>query len=228
MVDPYVWSGSTVLRNLAGITDQQTLDIVERETVLQRLREGCPSGAFDRQHLQAIHHHLFQDMYEWAGQVRTLNISKGVSHFIPHQYIDTGLADVHQRLEAANCLRGLDADRFAAQAGEIIGDVNYVHPFREGNGRTQIEYLRQLGAQAGHMIELKAFDRDRWIEASVLANAGTYAPMAEEIRMAIVSDRERQRVDEAAERERVAQAYRERMEAARSAHRERGDRDRER
>lgn len=64
------------------------------------------------------------------------------------------MADIHRRLEAATYLHGLSRENFAAQAGQIIGDVNYVHPFREGNGRTQLHYLKQLAAQAGHAIDL--------------------------------------------------------------------------
>lgn len=187
--DPYVWPGSTVLRNHFGITDAHELERTEREVVNQRISEGCPSGSFDQRHLQAIHHHLFEEMYDWAGDIRTLNISKGGSHFIPHQFIQSGLADVHKRIVGANYLRNLTPEAFAITAGEIIGDVNYVHPFREGNGRTQLEYLRQLGERAGQTIDLAAIDPTRWIEASKRAQSRDFGPMAAEIRT-VLRDRE--------------------------------------
>jgi cell filamentation protein len=103
-----------------------------------------PSGAFDLAHLRAIHRHLFQDIYEWAGELRTVEINKGGHQFQFRRYIETGMADVHRRLVQGSFLRDLSVPEFAQQAAVIVGDVNYVHPFREGNGRTHAQYLKQL------------------------------------------------------------------------------------
>ncbi len=139
--DPYVYAGTTVLKNRLDITDADELDLMERRLVRVRLEEGVPGGEFDLAHLRAIHRHLFQDMYDWAGEIRTVEIAKGGHQFQFRQYIATGMRDVHRRLEERDFLRGLRRRDFAAAAGPIIGDVNYVHPFREGNGRTQLLYL---------------------------------------------------------------------------------------
>lgn len=136
--DPYVWPGTVVLRNRLGIRDAEKLDRVEREIVAMRRREGAPPGRFDLKHLRAIHRHLFQDVYDWAGELRTVEISKGGSQFQFVRFMEVGMADVHRRLVEAEFLRGLEPDAFARAAAEIIGDINYVHPFREGNGRTQL------------------------------------------------------------------------------------------
>jgi cell filamentation protein len=77
---------------------------------------------------------------------------------------------------------------FADKAGEIIGDINYVHPFREGNGRTQALYLEALARQAGHPIDLTRLVRESWMEASKAAHAGRYGPFADCIRAALVSE----------------------------------------
>lgn len=98
------------------------------------------------------------------------------------------MADVHRRIVAANFLKGLSARAFADKAGEIIGDINYVHPFREGNGRTQALYLEALARQAGHPIDLTRIVREGWIEASKAAHAGRYAPFADCIHAALVSE----------------------------------------
>ena len=74
-----------------------------------------------------------------------MEIAKDSQQFQPRGYIETGMADVHQRLREQNFLSDRSAEVFAKAAGHIMGDVNYVHPFREGNGRTQLVYLRQLG-----------------------------------------------------------------------------------
>ena len=112
--------------------------------MVQRTRRRVPSGAFDLAHLRAIHRHLFQDIYEWAGELRTVEINKGGHQFQFRRYIETGMADVHRRLVQGSFLRDLSVPEFAQQAAVIVGDVNYVHPFREGNGRTHAQYLKQL------------------------------------------------------------------------------------
>jgi cell filamentation protein len=183
--DPYTYPGSFVLRNRFGIIDGALLDHTEREQVMQRAAEVIPKGRFDLAHLRAIHRHLFQDVYEWAGEVRTVEIAKGGHQFQFRRYIETGMADVHRRLEGANYLRGLSRAAFAAAAATIIGDVNYVHPFREGNGRTQLYYLEQLAEQAGHKLDLSQLDPGRWIAASKAAHNGGYKPMSDEIERAL-------------------------------------------
>jgi cell filamentation protein len=170
-----------VLRNKLGLTDAAELDQVERTLVLTRLEDGVPTGGFDLRHLQAIHHHLFQDLYEWAGELRTVEIAKGGNHFQPRRFIETGMADVHGRLVKADFLRGLKRADFATEAAKIIGDVNYVHPFREGNGRAQLAYLRQLGEQAGHKLDPRRLDPKLWIDASRASHDGDYAPMRDQI-----------------------------------------------
>jgi cell filamentation protein len=143
--DPYVLPGSTVLRNKLGATTADALDRVERRLVVQRAREGMPTGDFDLDHLRSIHRHLFQDVYAWAGEVRTVEISKDGSQFQFRRFIGTGMADVHRRLAQSNFLRGLSAVDFAAAAGTALGDVNYVHPFRDGNGTRPVAVPRPPG-----------------------------------------------------------------------------------
>jgi cell filamentation protein len=142
--DPYLYPGTSVLRNRLGTTDPDYLDKQERALVALRMRRDVPRGTFDLKHLRAIHRHLFQDVYDWAGELRTVEISKGRQQFQFRKFIETGMADVHGRLERSRFLKGRTAAAFAAQAAVILGDINYIHPFREGNGRTQLQYLKQL------------------------------------------------------------------------------------
>lgn len=165
--DPYVYPGSTVLKNKFGIRDQGALETIEREYVVLRMLGGLPNPkTFDLAHLQALHRHLFQDVYKWAGDVRTVEIAKEGHRFQFRAYIATGMADVQRRLAARDFLRGLSAAEFSGGAAEIVGDVNYVHPFREGNGRTQLQYLKQLGEFAGHDVDLTRLDPVSWLQAS--------------------------------------------------------------
>jgi len=176
--DPYVYPGTRCLINKLGIIDAVGLDAMERRLVIQRAREGVPAGNFDLSHLCAIHKHLFQDIYDWAGEVRTVEISKGKDQFQFKRFITTGMADVHRRIVASDYLRGLSAEEFSRKASEIMGDINYVHPFREGNGRAQLQYLKQLAEQAGHPIDLTRFPSEGWIGASRAAHQGDYGPLA--------------------------------------------------
>lgn len=142
-----------VLKNKLGLIDPAALDRYERRSVVQRIDEGIPAGNFDLAHLRAIHRHLFQDVYDWAGD-----------------------------------LKGLSARAFADKTGEIIGDINYVHPFREGNGRTQALYLEALAGQAGHAINLTRIVRGNWLEASKGAQGGRYERFGDCIHAALVAE----------------------------------------
>lgn len=190
-LDPYIYPGTSILRNRLGIFDSSKLDRIERRLVADRIAEGVPTGAFDLTHLRAIHRHLFQDVYDWAGELRTVEIFKGGNQFQFRQYIQTGMADVHRRLVRAGFLERLPVGEFAREAGIIIGDINYIHPFREGNGRTQAQYLKQLGERAGHRIDLKRLDPIVWIEASKASHSADYKLMADVIRGAIIRPSDR-------------------------------------
>lgn len=174
-----------VLKNKLEIRDADQLDRAERLFVAQRALEEFPNGNFDLAHLCAIHRHLFQDVFEWAGKVRTVEISKSGSQFQFRQFIETGMTDVHRRIKTHNYLRNLPADQFADLAGEIMGDINYVHPFREGNGRTQLYFYKQLAEHAGHEIDLTQLDKAVWMAASKQAHDGNYTPMGICLRLTI-------------------------------------------
>lgn len=183
--DPYVYRGTSVLKNKFGIRDADKLDFHEREIVAQRIRQIVPSGSFDLPHLCAIHRHLFQDVYDWAGKVRTIDIAKGGNQFQAMRFVAAGMADIHRRLTEKHFLSSLAPEDFAREAGTILGDLNYVHPFREGNGRTQLQYLKQLAERAGHRIDLTKFDPEQWHEASRSAHWANYDAMARAIAAAL-------------------------------------------
>ncbi len=184
--DPYVYPGTSILKNKFGIQDGSALDRVERRYVTQRIIEGAPSGNFDLAHLRVIHRHLFQDIYDWAGQLRTVEIGKDGQPFMLRRFIESGMSDVHRRLVESRYLRNLPLEMFAHQAGTILGDVNHIHPFREGNGRTQLQYLKQLGEKAGHPIDLARLPAKQWIEASRKANETDYTLMRDCIAEALI------------------------------------------
>ena len=124
---------------------------------------------------------MFQDIYEWAGEFRRVDIAK-TDWFLPYVRIETGFRDIYKRLTEQKFLTDLNPNRFSEKASVILGDLNYAHPFREGNGRTQIQYFKLICQYAGHPIDLTKMSRDSWIDASIQVTRGNYAPMATDIR----------------------------------------------
>ena len=183
--DPYVYPGTSILKNKFDIRDAAAFDETERELVAQRLTQNIPSGNFDLEHLKSIHRHLFQDLYSWAGEIRTVEISRDGHQFQFRQYIETGMADVDRRLAEEHYFQGCKPAAFARKAAGIIGDINYVHPFRDGNGRTQLQYLKQLGERAGRIVDLSLLQKNSWIEASKEAHQARYDGMSRCIEAAL-------------------------------------------
>lgn len=153
-----------VLRNKLGIRDAQELERQERLLVADRAVEGVPKGNFDLNHLKAIHGHLFQDLYDWAGQVRRVEMRKFYWYEEPSK-IEASVAKAHTQLAERGFLKGLKRPEFAHEASALIRDINFAHPFREGNGRTLIQYLNQLAPQAGHRIDIKRVEPEQWNRA---------------------------------------------------------------
>ncbi len=154
--DPYLDEHSEVLRNRLGITDQAELDRVEATFSLVRayeLLEKPVAGNFDLAHLQAIHKRLFGDVYEWAGEIRTVDISKGQTRFANFQQIESYAPEITRPLQREQLLRGLNIDTFSERAGHYLGELNVLHPFREGNGRATREFVGQLARGAGYAVD---------------------------------------------------------------------------
>jgi len=185
--DDYYYPGTDVLRNKLGIQDKEELERTERRLVDQRMRQGCPEGNFDLAHLEAIHRHLFQDVYEWAGQLRTVDMYKSApGEFKPPDRIEMAVHGAHELAVQTDFLRDMNVWEFSDKAAQIIGDINQAHPFREGNGRTQFEFLEQLGERAGHNVDTTRIERAAWSKASIDASQGNYGAMNDQIRAAIV------------------------------------------
>jgi cell filamentation protein len=153
--DPYVYPGTSILRNFAELRDAERLDRFESDHCFARLLELYEkpvSLGFGLKHLQQIHRHLFQDVYAWAGEFRTVNMAKGNSFFARPEYIIPELQKVLDRLASERFLRGTESQGFCERAAYFFGEMNAVHSFREGNGRAQREFLRELAVEAGYEL----------------------------------------------------------------------------
>ena len=165
--DPYLHPDTGTLRNRLGLTDHASLAQAERLLSHARGREAARMAfPFDAEGYRAIHEHLFQDLYEWAGQDRTVNVEKGGRLFIHAPYVTDGLSAAFKDLAAHNQLRGLSAEDFFDRLGHHINELHGVHPFRDGNGRVLRLHAFQLAREAGHPIRIATIDRQTWMDAT--------------------------------------------------------------
>ncbi len=162
-IDPdytYTDPKTGVMRNLAGVSDHDTLLLIESGAVTKRMAElwAKPLKIKDSSSLLVIHHHLFQDVYAWAGKIRTVEISKGGTPFFSLGYFHRAFPYIDSLIAE---YRKIDKDNKPALAhklAEILDHINFLHPFREGNGRTQREFLRLLALDKGLELNLNPPD----------------------------------------------------------------------
>ena len=192
MTDPYL-DGRWVLRNLLGIADAERLQQAEADFTKLRLFEleqgSAVNGAFDSNHLRALHRSLFQDIYAWAGLTRGDEIElggrrivspalliKGQTKFETSPRVNASLERVLESV-AERGLRGLSVAEFSRRSADLLTDLNRVHPFREGNGRTQRVFLSLLARDAGHPLVWDVVSQERMIAAITRCSRGERAPM---------------------------------------------------
>jgi len=155
-LDPYSYPGTSTLINKLGIKDPEVLKEYEKKYATLRLKElgeNPVKGNFGYQHLKNIHRYIFQDVYTWAGQQRKADLMKTGTMFCSAQLIKIRQETVFGKFKNQNHLIGLEKDQFVGAAANLLGRMNY-HPFREGNGRSQYEFMRELSLNAGYKLEL--------------------------------------------------------------------------
>jgi cell filamentation protein len=183
--DPYCYPGTAILRNRFDLRDAATLEALETELTSARAEEPLPEGELNAAHYKAIHHHLFQDVYEWAGEIRTIRISKADSHFCYPEYIDAELNKLFKWMASKNHLRALSVDDFAKKAASLLATLNVIHAFREGNGRTQLSFLLLVADYAGHPLDFANLDPAAMLSAMIKSFFGDEAPLIEILRRCI-------------------------------------------
>lgn len=148
----YCYDNSDVLINKFNVRDENTFYKVERlySSIRQSELVSKPiKGKFDFAHLKSIHHYIFQDLFYWAGKPRTVAIAK-LNMFCLPQYIETYATDIFTKLRKNNYYKGYTKEQFIEAITNLLGDINALHPFREGNGRAQREFIRCLGLLNGY------------------------------------------------------------------------------
>lgn len=167
----YCYPNSNILKNKLNIHDIQELHETEREYSSIRITEiknknNIPP-TFNAEHLKAIHKHIFQDIYDWAGKFRTVDIAKG-NMFCRVMFIEDQLNYVFRQLRKENYLQNI---KNIPEMGECLGyylaEINAIHPFREGNGRTQREFIRQLAEHNGYHLDYSKIPDGNLLQASI-------------------------------------------------------------
>ena len=164
----YCYKGSDVLINKLDIRDFDELHKAEKDysSVRQAQLVQAPlRGNYDFEHLKAIHQYLFQDIYYWAGKTRTVAIAKGNLFCLP-QYIESYGNSIFIKLKKDNCYKGYSKEQFIEAITNLLADINALHPFREGNGRTQREFIRYIGLLNGYSFDWSKVSEEENIVAS--------------------------------------------------------------
>ncbi|MER5266840.1 Fic family protein [Actinosynnema sp. NPDC002837] len=159
--DPYLDPASGVLRNNLGLTDPIECDFAETRLSTMRVEQLALAplpGLYDLAHLRAFHRRIFGDFYPWAGELRRVNIGKS-SLFAAWRQIEPYAIGVFDDLKKERYLRGLPREAFLDRFTHYFAEVNAVHPFREGNGRAQRAFFRQLAREAGWRVAVHTLDR---------------------------------------------------------------------
>ena len=172
----YCYPGSDVLINKLNIKDNQLLSEAERKIVLTKsyeLRKNSKIGDFDLNHFLEIHKFLFEDIYPFAGKFRNENIAKGYFSFAEWQYIEPEINRLFDKLKAENYLQGKSREDLVKGLAYYLSELNVLHPFREGNGRTIREFIRELAFFNGYVLDLQNTTSEELLKASVDSIADT-------------------------------------------------------
>ena len=164
----YCYPDSEILKNKMGIRNMGKLQQMERKLTMLRILELIDKpvqGKFDLQHLKLIHRYIFQDVYDWAGEIRKVDIAKG-NMFCNARFIESQASEIFKNLKEENYLQGLSEKESAIRMAYYFSEINALHPFREGNGRSQREFIRTLALNMGYVINFAKVRKEEMISAS--------------------------------------------------------------
>jgi cell filamentation protein len=180
--DPYLDPTTGVLRNKLGITDEHELEKAEASltaVAIASLGEQPVTGNFDLHHLQSIHRQLFKELYEWAGKLRTVELNKGATRFANSDVLEAAGSTLLDQLHHEKLLVGLDDEMYIKRLAHYYSELNILHPFREGNGRTQRVFFGLLAAQSQRTIAWDKLEAAINLGASIAAYTGDEEKLAE-------------------------------------------------
>jgi len=183
----YIDPESGVLKNLQNITDPDVLLFIESSVVTKRLQELVDNPIQIRgiSSLFSIHEYLFKDIYIWAGKHRMVEISKDGKQFFPTSHFDKALKFLDYLIVEFKKISVDNKRDIAEKLAEILDNLNYLHPFREGNGRAQREFLRLLAAEKGLVLNLNPPDNrsvyERYMQGTIDSNVSILSELIFEL-----------------------------------------------
>lgn len=180
--DHYTDFETGVLKNLLNITTIEELEEAEADitaAAIAAIPEEPPLGEFNLEHLQNIHWELFNAIYDWAGEIRDVEIAKNNTRFANSDVIASAAAELFNSLHTENLLRNLARNEYIRRLAYYYSEINILHPFREGNGRTQRVFFSQLVMLAGYRIAWERLDREKNLRVCIAAYEGDESPLAE-------------------------------------------------
>lgn len=167
--DKYCYPDSDVLINLLDIRDSETLEEAEAEFNAERYRTYEPTkqalADFSFEHLKYLHHHLFQDLYAWAGKPRDVDISKGTTRFCTWARIEPEAKKLFKTIPALADYH--DNEELIAKVADLFCELNLLHPFREGNGRVLRFFFEELLFTLGFDVTWPKISQKDWIDANI-------------------------------------------------------------
>ncbi|MEC3882939.1 cell filamentation protein Fic [Halobacillus litoralis] len=165
----YCYPGSNVLINHFDIKDEKQLAALESMFTAQRLAElqSTPiTGEFDLRHLQKIHARLFSDLYPFAGEIRTENITKDGFSFAQARFILDAAEPIFQQMMREDW-KSMNRVLIVEKLVYYMSEINVLHPFREGNGRSLREFIRCVALEAGYRLDWSVVPPEAIFKASV-------------------------------------------------------------
>ncbi|MDO3383297.1 putative adenosine monophosphate-protein transferase Fic [Gilvimarinus algae] len=176
--DPACYPGTSTLRNLLNIKDPSKLEEAERDISFHSAQEvEFSPPPYDLDYLCYLHKRLFQDIYAWAGDIRTIDISKGHTRFCTASRLRPEASKLFTTLAEQHFFEGMSRAHLVFSIAELYGEVNMLHPFREGNGRAQRLLFEHLIVNAGYEVSWAPARRQTWLEANVAAVQCDYRPL---------------------------------------------------
>lgn len=168
----YCYPGTNVLKNKLNIKDNKLLKTAEEEITLikqMELLKNPIKGNFSKSHLMNIHRFIFEDIYPFAGKIRREQISKADTMFYPPDLIDRELDKVFDKIKEKNMLKESDKENVFDNLAYVMAELNIIHPFREGNGRSVREFIRLMAKRVGCDLNWGNIDKEKLLEASILS-----------------------------------------------------------
>ena len=168
----YCYPDSNVLKNKLNIRDNKLLKTAEEEITLikqMELLKNPIKGNFSKAHLMNIHKFIFEDIYPFAGKIRREQISKADTMFYPPDLIDRELEKVFAKINEKNMLKETDKEKVFDNLAYVMAELNIIHPFREGNGRSIREFIRLMAKRMGYDLNWGNADKEELLKSSILS-----------------------------------------------------------